>query len=139
MGIALAVSNLWITWSRSTIPWALDTQVVEREVRHEKHPGQDDVCLLKLEDGSVRHIDAEVFHAINEGDRLQKDALKPELLIARPGGDGAVLALKPSADFRGMAPVMGGAVVVMGLLSMLAGQRTRGDHASTTSADSPPA
>lgn len=107
-GAALVAGNLWFTAARSTIPLALDGRVASREVRHEKHPGNDDVCLLHFEDGRTLHVDAAVFAAVSAGQRLHKSAWQRSL-----DRDGVRVPLDWSADARGMWPTMGVALVTL--------------------------
>ncbi|MBX9789319.1 MAG: hypothetical protein K2Y37_10420 [Pirellulales bacterium] len=108
VGAALVAGNLWFTAARSTIPLALDGRVAAREVRHEKHPGKDDVCLLHFEDGRTLHVDTAVFAAVDVGQWLYKTAWQHSL-----DRHGANVPLDWSADARGMWPTMGVALVTL--------------------------
>ncbi len=108
MGALLVVGNLWFTAARSTIPLSIDGRVVACEVRHEKHPGVDDVCLVTLEDGRVLHVDRPLFDSVDEGQVLQKAAWQRSLDC-----DGNVWPLDWSADARGMWPAMAVACVAL--------------------------
>ncbi|MGD9647201.1 MAG: hypothetical protein AB7U73_15930 [Pirellulales bacterium] len=101
LGILLLAGNLWVTAARSTIPLAIDGRVTALEVRHEKHPGADDVCFVTLDNGSVLHVDTEVFRAIQKGEHLHKSVWQRTL----DHGD-AIVSLDCSADARGMWRVM---------------------------------
>jgi len=111
-GAALVAGNLWYTAARSTIPLAIDGRIAAREVRFEKHPGSDDVCLLTLADGRVLQVDAAVFAALDDGQSLHKRAWQHA--IER---DGQPLPLEWSADAQGMWPTMGVAVLALILLA----------------------
>ncbi len=117
VGIALAGANLRVTAARSTIPLALSAKVVEREIRHEKHPGQDDVFFLQLDDDRKLHVDEAVFKGVAEGDTIEKRRFDHHLEIHRPDGTSANLPLALSIDSRGMHVVM---PVVLGLATVLA-------------------
>lgn len=112
LGAALVVGNLWYTAARSTIPLALDGRIASREIRHEKHPGSDDVCLLTLADGRVLHVDAEVYAALGDGQSIHKRAWERTLVH-----DGQPLPLTWSADARGMWPTMGVALLALIVLA----------------------
>jgi hypothetical protein len=112
LGAALVAGNLWYTAARSTIPLAVDGRIASREIRHEKHPGSDDVCLLTLDDGRVLHVDAEVYAALGDGQSVQKRAWERTLVH-----DGQPLPLNWSADARGMWPTMGVALVALTVLA----------------------
>lgn len=102
LGLGLALANLWVTAARSTIPLTLQTRLLNREIRREKHPGQDDVHLWMLDDRRTLHVDAAVYSAVpHVGARLEKHRGDRVLRV----GDRAV-SLDWSADFRGMARVM---------------------------------
>ncbi|MBX7167647.1 MAG: hypothetical protein K1X74_15055 [Pirellulales bacterium] len=126
----LACTNLWVTAARSTIPLALATQLLNSEVRHEKHPGQDDVCLWMLADRRVLHVDQEVFAAVPRwGDRLEKQPWERVLKA-----DGRVILLAWSADFRGMGRVM--PVVLVVIAAWLAWGISEAGRAASPAADS---
>lgn len=82
LAAVLCCGNLWVTFHRSGIPVALDGYVERIEVRREKHPGLDDVHLVKVA-GSVTHLDANVAGLLHEGDRLDKRAWSTELVTPR--------------------------------------------------------
>lgn len=80
LGFALAVFNMWCAAKRSLIPISVRGRVASKEIKFEKHPGRDDVCLLHLTSGEVLHIDSRVFEEIAEQGVIQKDAWKAELI-----------------------------------------------------------
>jgi hypothetical protein len=112
LGAALVAGNLWYTAARSTIPLAIDSRIAVREIRFEKHPGSDDVCLLSLADGRVLHVDAALFAALADGQTLQKRAWQHTL-----ERDEQPLPLEWSDDARGMWRTMGVALVALILLA----------------------
>jgi len=120
MGVALTAGNLWITLARSTIPFSLNHRIIDREVRYEKHPGQDDVCFLSYDDGRQVHVDEAVFRATQLGDHLAKSAWETDLQIRSVNGSQNQITLQPSADFWGMLWVMSAVVLVLTLLAIVA-------------------
>jgi hypothetical protein len=68
----LAGANTWFTAARSTIPLALDTKVLSKEIRREKHEGKDDVCLLELEGLGQIQVDREIYDSVAVGETLEK-------------------------------------------------------------------
>jgi hypothetical protein len=103
-----------VTAARSTIPLAIDTQVTWRELRHEKHPGSDDVCLITLADGRMLHVDGPIFDAVDVGQALRKPAWRHTL-----DRDGEPLPLA-----RGMGRAMSVAVVaLLGIAIWISAQR----------------
>lgn len=93
----LAGANIWFTAARSTIPLDLDTKILGKEVRLEKHEGQDDVCLLDLENIGWVQVDREIYDAVAIGETFHKQRLAREL----QHGD-KVLSLHWSRDHQGM-------------------------------------
>lgn len=96
----LAVGNLWVTLTRSTIPLAIEGQVTDVELRFEKRRGVDDVYLVTVAD-RVLHVDTAIGRRIRTGDRLSKDAWSRTLSTPR-----GPVRLTPSRDARRMAAVM---------------------------------
>ena len=97
IGLALCVGNLWFTASRTTIPLSLDLTVVDTEIRHEKHPGFDDVHLIRASNGNVMVVDGVIYHEIAAGERITKERWSRELTIGEQQ-----VNLNWSADARGM-------------------------------------
>ena len=125
MALALAGGNLWFAAARSTIPLALDTTVLRKETRHEKHPPKDDVCFLYTNSEGVLHVDQPVYDAVNEGDRLRKAAWSRQLMH-----DEQQISLAYSADLRGLLVVMPGILAAMvGLAGIAVGFATTSLHA----------
>src|SRR5258708_636684 len=98
---ALAGANTWFTAARSTIPLSLNTRVLGKEVRREKHEGKDDVCLLDLENIGQIQVDREIYDAVAVGETVHKEGLSREL----QHGD-KVLPLHWSRDHQGMLSAM---------------------------------
>ncbi len=118
IAVALAAGNLWFTAARSTIPLALNSKIVELEIRNEKHPGFDDVFFIHLDDGRRLHVDRPVFQSVKVGDLVQKPSFEHVLNIARNGEPLPPVELTPSADHSGMHTVM---PLALGVAIALAG------------------
>jgi len=119
LALLLAAANVWFVAARSTIPLALDGKVHSKEVRHEKPPPKDDVCLLTI-DGRQVHVDRDVFERMEVGIQVSKEAWSPLLKV-----NDQDLRLHWSADFRGMIwtmPLTLG-VILAALMCLLAGTR----------------
>jgi hypothetical protein len=101
MAGGLATANIWIGAARSTIPLQLDAVVSDKEVRHEKHPPKDDVCLLNLGPYGTIHADRDVFDRVAMNDRLRKTRWSRLLFVNEKP-----LELKFSADASGMLRAM---------------------------------
>ncbi|RNL62649.1 hypothetical protein EFK50_12900 [Nocardioides marmoriginsengisoli] len=117
VGVAFAALAAWSMVARSTIPLALDGTVTSIELRHEKHPGVDDVWMVGFDDDGPRHLDRAVAALLTEGDRVRKDAWSRTLVV-----DGETHDVALSDDARRMlvlAPVVGGAFAVL----LVAGSR----------------
>jgi hypothetical protein len=99
--VVLAAGNIWYAAARSTIPLSLHDQVVDIEMRREKHPGKDDVYLLQLRSGRVLQIDPTIARVITPGSQISKDAWSRTLQI-----DSQAMDLKWSPDFYGMIRAM---------------------------------
>jgi len=97
IAVALAAANVWFAAARSTIPLQIDAVVAGKEVRHEKHPPKDDVCLLDLEEHGPVHVDQAVFDAVAIGDRLEKSRWVTILHVS-----GRPVKLAWSDDMSGM-------------------------------------
>ena len=93
----------WSLAARSTIPLPLDGTVTRIELRHEKHPGVDDVWMVSV-DGEQRHLDTAVAHLLEVGDLVTKDRWDTRLSV-----NGEERSLHLSGDSRAMlwlAPVV---------------------------------
>lgn len=107
----LALGNVFVTAQRSLIPLAIDAEVVDLEMRREKHPGKDDVYLLTFSNSkstpSTLQIDQEIAHELKVGNRIKKAAWQDRLNI-----DDRALQLQYSSDFVGMIQAMPVAIIV---------------------------
>ena len=119
LALTLAIANVWFAAARSTIPLCLDAVVTSKEVRHEKHPPKDDVCLLGLNPTGMIEIDQSVFDRVEVGNRLVKSQWEPTL-----ESDGMMIDLHWSADARGMLWAMP-LVVLITLVTSAAASRIR--------------
>lgn len=115
IAIFLAVGNLWVAEHRSLIPLALQDKVSDIELRHEKHPGHDDVFLVRFERTCTTHVDAEVAELLQVGDAIQKESNQRSILInSKPH------SLQWSSDVRGMFVAMPALVLIIVLSGLLA-------------------
>lgn len=101
LALVLAGANTWFTAARSTIPLALDTKILGKEVRGEKHPGKDEVYLLDLQGLGQIQVDQEIYDRVEVGERLKKDRHARQL---RHGEN--VLDLPWSRDHQAMVKAM---------------------------------
>jgi hypothetical protein len=116
-GLLFAALAAWSLVERSTIPAELDGTVTAIELRHEKHPGVDDVWMVSIDDGGLRHVDAEVATLLEEGDRVQKDSWDSTLVV-----DGNPHQVALSEDARAMlvlAPVLAGVIAALAVFTSL--------------------
>ena len=98
LGVVIVIANLWVVAARSTIPLALDAQVLSHETRREKHSGHDDVYLLHLAPGGQLQVDAHVFDGVMSRQRIRKSAWDRQLLVGENK-----LPLRWSTEFQGLA------------------------------------
>ena len=98
-----------MSFTPSSTPVALNAEVVEKELRHEKHPGKDEVCLLHTGDGRILHVEKSVYDSVEVGS-LQKSAWSYEV-----ANDGHGIQLAWSTDFNGM--ILAGPAHVIVILS----------------------
>jgi hypothetical protein len=117
LAMAFAVANIAVTAHRSLIPVALDGTITKMELRHEKHPGVDDVWLVTVGD-RLLHVDDEVAFQLHHGATVAKGAWETTLTV-----DGRQVGLALSPDAVGMLVVMPLAVVVAAGAMMLAQPR----------------
>lgn len=110
--LVLAGGNLWVTASRSLIPPAVSGTVASRTVRHEKHPGHDDVCLWTMADGRELHVDQAVYSLVPEGSTIAKRRFARTLTVVSTRGPTQEIVLEFSDDFRGMCLAMPLAVLI---------------------------
>ena len=110
--------NIGATVHRSLIPVELRGRITSVEVRHEKHPGVDDVWLIGV--GQRRlHTDAATAKQLTEGTTVAKKAWSRTLTA-----HGRPLPLRLSRDAVGMLWVMPLAVAAAAA-AMLGGRRAR--------------
>jgi len=113
LAAVLAAANTWFTAARSTIPLALDTKILSKEIRHEKHEGKDDVCLLELEGLGQIQVDREIYESVGVGELLKKARHSRELHHSNKD-----LQLHWSHDHQGMLMAM---PMCLGILAALLG------------------
>ncbi|GAB2858087.1 hypothetical protein GCM10027026_04800 [Myroides odoratimimus subsp. xuanwuensis] len=110
----------WTLVDRSTIPTELHGTVTAVEMRHEKHPGVDDVWLISVDDGGLRHVDSDVADLLEVGASVEKDAWDTTLTV---NGDPHPLSLSEHARaMLAFAPVI---VLVIAALTLLTHLRAR--------------
>lgn len=107
-GIVLAVSNLWFTAVRSTIPLSIDDRIVSKQKRLEKLPGVDDVYLLTLTQGRTIQVDERVYDFVTESSNVRKVAWAAQLHSGEQN-----LELEWSRDFRRMMVIMPAVLVTL--------------------------
>ena len=122
IGLLLCAGNLWFTAARTTIPLSLELTVVDKEIRHEKHPGFDDIHLLQFSDGTSRVVDGSIYDSVVAGQIVSKKRWSPRLLIGAQS-----IALDWSADVRGMAWVMPVAALMFFVLAVPPRTQSRND------------
>ena len=113
LATVFAAANLWFAAARSTIPLRLDAVVQRKEIRHEKHPPKDDVCLFDLGPQGTLHVDQSVFDGVNVGDHLRKERWSHTLECNQ-----RKFELAWSADTRGVIRAMPLAIGVMLILAV---------------------
>lgn len=82
-------------------------------MRHEKHPGHDDVCLWFFDDGSERHVDQAVFRNVPAGASVRKNSFSRTLVFGDEYEAAGSVSLSYSSDFQGMCAVMPVALALM--------------------------
>ena len=122
----LATANIWFTAARSTIPLALDTTVLSKEVRREKHEGKDDVFLLELEGLGQIQVDREIYETISIDETLKKVRHSTELRH-----DDRTLILHWSRDYQGMLAAMPLCMVALAAILAVSILGLRGGSAVT--------
>ena len=123
LAVALAVVGTWAAFARSLIPIAVDGEVTHHEVKHEKHPGVDDVYLVRIDSGRQLVVDREVGRAIRAGDVVSKHRWSTTLTT--PRGE---VALAASRDANAMVLVLPAAVVATALLVRFGNRRAEPRH-----------
>lgn len=104
-GVVFAALAAWTLFARSTIPVEFDGVVTSIELRHEKHPGVDDVWMVAVDDGRARHVDRDVAALVKEGDTISKRAWDRALMV---NGDAHEVSVSDDARAMfGLAPALG--------------------------------
>jgi hypothetical protein len=119
-GVVFAALASWSLVARSIIPAELDGTVTAIELRHEKHPGVDDVWMVSVDEGRLHHVDRDVAALLAEGDDLRKKAWDTTLVV-----DGKPHELSLSDDARamlGLGPVL---AVLIGALALFSSRQAR--------------
>jgi hypothetical protein len=119
-GCVFAALAAWSLVARSTIPAELDGTATAIELRHEKHPGVDDVWMVSVDGGGLRHVDVEVATLLSEGDRLHKEAWDTTLMV-----EGEPHGLSISDDARAMLALAPVVVVLVGALTLFSFRRAQ--------------
>ncbi len=91
--LSFCLGNLVVTFHRSGIPVKLEGTVTKIEMRREKHPGLDDVYLVRVGDRTM-HLDTDLGRHIRKGDRVSKRRWQSTLQTPR-----GPVRLHPSKDF----------------------------------------
>jgi hypothetical protein len=115
-GALFVAANVWFAGLRSTIPLNLDATVLHKEVRHEKHPPHDDVCLITLDSQRVLQVDQAIYDAIRPNDYLRKDAGSRHLTVS-----GRTIELNWSRDAKGIAYAMPISLLVIVITAAIVG------------------
>ena len=119
-GVLFAALAAWTLVDRSAIPADLQGTVTAVELRHEKHPGVDDVWLISVDAGGLRHVDSDVAALVDVGDRVEKDAWDTTLTV---NGDPHSLALSDHA--RAMLTFAPACALLIAALTLLTHLRAR--------------
>lgn len=127
----LAIANLWFTAARSMIPLAVDAKLISKETRPEKHPGVDDVYLLKLAGGQTIQVDQAIYDFVAEGEQLKKGAWSNQL-----DSGSETLRLQFSRDFQRMLWVMTATIAAALILCVLTIRSDRSPMARSSNAPS---
>ncbi|MCA9187344.1 MAG: hypothetical protein R3E01_35195 [Pirellulaceae bacterium] len=121
LAIFLAVFDAWCAARRSLIPYKLNGEVTAKELRPEKHPGEDDVCLIETTDHGWIHIDSTIYPLVSVGDNVTKKFGSRTLTV----NDGSE-RLEWSQDVDGMLVVLPTTTAIAVVLTVLAARRRRG-------------
>ncbi|TCI99765.1 hypothetical protein [Aeromicrobium sp. IC_218] len=114
-GVLLVGIGAWAFVARSTLPLSLDGTVTSVEVRHEKHPGVDDVWMVALDDGPPRHLDRRVARLLEPGDEVRKDRWSGTVQVAGTTHD--VGLSRDARVFLGLSPLLVLATAGLGVLA----------------------
>lgn len=118
IGLLLCAANVWFAARRSLIPLEIAAVVRVKELRPEKHPGIDDVCLLELSEDGWYQVDRDVFEAVNDGDRIRKAAWARELRRADE-----TVSLSWSTDAAGIVWCMPSTLAILSAMAIHLGWR----------------
>lgn len=113
--VILALVNLGVTLTRSTIPLALDGTIESIEFLSEGNPGIDDIYVLRVGEKEV-HVDRAIAKQLTVGVHVSKEAWSSELTAGRQS-ETRTVELSPSEDFTGMAITM--PIAMIGVLVLL--------------------
>lgn len=119
-GVLFCALAAWAMVARSTIPWALDGTVSSIDLRHEKHPGVDDVWLIGLDGDEPRHVDRAVADLLDEGDRVHKERWDDTMTV-----NGRVHQVELGRDARRMLVFAPTLALVLAALALVT-SRARG-------------
>lgn len=100
LAVGLAAGNYWTATHRSMIPLSLTGMVTKTEHRFEKHPGQDDVYLIWIDEVDYQ-VDRDLFEEVAVGDTVSKSAWSQQVLVS-----GRSVTLGYSKDWSGMRYAM---------------------------------
>lgn len=119
-GIVLAAANIWVCAARSYIPMQVSGSVTSIEMRREKHPGKDDVHLIRIDDGRLTQVDATLAAELQVGSAVDKAAWQSEITI-----DGRTTQLAYSEDLTGMLYAMPCICLIIAATVSVANRRLR--------------
>ena len=74
--------------------------VARVEIRHEKHPGIDDVYLVEI-GGRTFHLDSAIASRLTQGDLIKKKGWSRSMKV-----NAQTVRLRVSPDFKGMLVAM---------------------------------
>lgn len=110
--LVCALGNLWVAAERTTIPLALGFEIDGKVLLEEKHPGDDDTCLLRPRGHADLQVDRAVFDAVRVGDTISKRRFDGVLSTSH-----GPVALEWSRDLRGFSIVMPVALLIAAFLA----------------------
>jgi len=119
--VVLAACDAWCAARRSLIPRKLDGTVTQKESRPEKHPGEDDVCLLNMTDSGWIQVDSAIHSRVSVGDKLTKTLGSRTLMVNGHGQE-----LDWSRDVCGMLFALPTTIVAAAILGLLAARQSNG-------------
>lgn len=123
----MGLANVWFTFARSLIPFEVRSVITRLEVREEKHPGVDDVHILRLAPGGREIVvDREVAELLQRGDAIHKDAWSSQMSIE--GEQVERVDLETSSDFKRM-------LIAMPLIALIVLMSTRSPKETRSALD----